>query len=254
MYLQKIIKTTAFAIFLSNYAFAIQPRNLVDIKSVQKEVDSILDINLRQIESCADCAGKKAGIAPLKLPGLSSHFDAEGADCTSFIDKKGSYGPIGQTIAAYLNRPEGEVFLNNAVVGMSTSPQVCPKWSNLSKEERVHFWVWTMASLAWGEARCVPTARNRNATNGVGVGLFQLDERKSARYWRGKHCNVQSVSNSNANTLCALDIMSELIQGKQGMYKSNGKIYSNPNSYWEHLRRPTGGNMGNLIKRYPLCR
>lgn len=252
MYLQKIIKFL-FSTFLFvglNLAAPLD-KKIVDIRSVQKEVDSIMDINLRQIESCANCV--HLSTAKAQLPGLSPYFDAGGANCTGFIDKQGAYGPIGQSIVKYLNGSNSDIFLSDAVRGMSTSPYACPKWSELTREERIHFWVWTMASIAWAEARCMSSAVNTNATNGVGVGLFQLDERRDDRYWRGPNCAGQSVSNRDINTLCALDIMSELLKGSRGIYKSNGKIYSNSNSYWEHLRRSSGGDIGNLIKRYSLC-
>ena len=112
-----------------------------------------------------------------------------------------------------------------------------------------------MAAVAWRESTCVPTKKNRNATNGVGVGLFQLDERFSNRQWRGRHCKDKSVFPAKDNVECAMDIMSELMKGKQGMYEKNGLLYGRGSgSYWEHLRHSDGGDIGTRIREFPLCR
>lgn len=226
-----------------------------EVDKVQNEVNRILDINMRQTESCAQCAhmdkGSKKAAA---LPKLTADFKDEGANCSAFIDDNGKYGVVGNTIKDYLKDPRAEIYFRDSLAGMSTAQKVCPKWSSLSRDEKVHFWVWTFASMAWDEARCKPNAVNPKATNGVGVGLFQLEQKRSSRHWRGPHCKKNSVIAAVDNTQCAMDMMGEILKGKDGMHKTNGRIYQSSNSYWQKLRQPSGGNIGRLMRQNPLCK
>lgn len=188
-----------------------------------------------------------------RTPALDPSFNGRGADCSAFISRNGTYGPLGQTIASnVMARGPNSAFLTDNRPGMNDGVRACPKWRELSVKERVRFWVWTFAAIAWDESSCKPNERNPNATNGVAVGLMQLDELPSARKWRGPNCRASSVAAPSQNILCSLDIMEELLKGRQGVYKTDGNLWDT-NSYWQKLRTKDGGNIGRLIKTYPLC-
>lgn len=112
------------------------------------------------------------------LPGLAEGFFENGADCTDFIDKKGKRGELGNIIRNYIRiHPDKKVYLGEELEGMGPPQNICPNWPNLSVPEKEQFWIWTFAAISWKESTCNPKARNGNATNGVAVGLLQLDER-----------------------------------------------------------------------------
>lgn len=189
------------------------------------------------------------------LPGLTLSFSANGANCTPFIQNDGSYGRWGQIAEEYLkSKGDDSPYFSDDLTAMAGPGGICPRWAYFDKATKIHFWVWTLAAMAWKEATCLEDARNANATNGVAVGLLQLDEKKSARSWRGPNCRVKNVSAANENIRCGMDILEELLQGKSGEYKSNGRLYGRgSNSYWEQLRRTDGDQMGVRIREFPLC-
>ena len=189
------------------------------------------------------------------MPGLTRSFSEHNANCSSFIKSDGSYGTWGQGAAEYIRSkgPNSSLYSNN-LAGMAGPNGICPNWNFFDQETKTHFWVWTLASIAWKEATCKENARNGKASNGVAVGLMQLDEKKSARSWRGPSCKSSSVAAADKNLRCGLDIMEDLMDGKKGIYKSNGLLYGRKNnSYWEQLRHSDGGEIGRKIRQYPLC-
>ena len=109
--------------------------------------------------------------------------------------------------------------------------------------------------IANKESSCNPRNRNSKATKGVAVGLLMLDERLSARTWRGPNCKQKDILDIKNNIRCGLDILGELLQGKKGEYKGNGELWGpDSNSYWEELRKKGGGDIADLIQDHPLCR
>ncbi|AUN98912.1 hypothetical protein C0V70_12530 [Bacteriovorax stolpii] len=212
---------------------------------------------------------KEAGVPPVACastldkdnpacPPLAEEFNDKSAECDKFIStsKSGGYGPWGREIVGYLEaKGDDSIFYSNDLNGMSSGVKACPNWEKMNKDEKQHFWVWVMASIAHIESTCDPKARNGQATNGAAIGLLQLDERASARKWRGPNCGVKSVSNPKENLRCGLDILEELLKGKQGEYKSNGEIWGRgSSSYWQHLKKKDGGEISDLIQLNPFCK
>jgi hypothetical protein len=240
--------------------------------STGSDINCSNPINLRDVLSCnywtqngnkfgnppdCDCEGTEdiyLANAGRSLPSLSIEFSAKGADCSNFIQNDGTYGAWGNTIKDYIQNSSAKSrFLGN---GITNIEHACPNWSRLNEEQKTHFWVWVFASLAHDESTCKANARNSKATNGVAVGLLQLDDTRSARSWRGPNCRVPSVSDADNNLKCGLDIMAELLKGKDGEYKGSGAIFTNGKrntSYWQKLKQPGGSHVGDLIKTHPLC-
>ncbi len=190
------------------------------------------------------------------LPQLTEKFIKESPECLKFIsaepEKDGPYGPYGKEVISYLNeKGEDSLFLQDDPSAMKN---VCPLWGKLSQEKRKHLWVWFMASIAFDESRCIKSASNNEATNGVAIGLFQLDERPSMRSWRGQNCRTVTVKEPIDNIRCTMDIFEELLKGPKGTYKSNGELWGRgSNSYFQKLRRDQGGQIGTLFKSNPIC-
>ncbi|PIK14199.1 hypothetical protein [Halobacteriovorax sp. JY17] len=184
--------------------------------------------------------------------------------CTNFIKSDGTEGAWGELVTNYIDEAGGpdSLFLDDEVRGMTAAPGTCPNWYNLNTEQRKRFWVWMMASIAQVESSCdkdkVNTGRVPNGADRP-RGLFQLNTLKKNRSWRGGNCKFPSGAthtNQPRNQVrCSMDIMHELLKGKSGEYKSNGKIFPT-NSYWEKLRpghSSTGGPIGKLVRKFPLC-
>lgn len=212
---------------------------------------------------------KNVGEAPLPcvtlenekkpFPKLSEEFKNKSDACLNFITSNGdtgTFGPWGEAIVNYLDdKGNDSIFFSADLTGMSSGVAACPNWKEMSGDEKKHFWVWVMASISTIESRCNPNARNGASTNGVAVGLVQLDERHSQRSWRGQNCKVRSVTNSKDNLRCGMDILGELLKGQRGEYKGNGELWGKKSSsYWQHLRLKDGGGISDLIQLNPYCK
>lgn len=188
--------------------------------------------------------------------------------CENFIKPDGSIGPWGTHIENYILESDQEtkdLFFSQAMPGMDGSePYTCRNWGNMTEEQKTHFWVWTFASIAQIESSCKKDAVNKSSAvpnqYDYPRGLLQLNTLKKNRSWRGANCKFSSeiadVIKPENQIMCGLDIMRELLLGKKGEYKSNGKIFPT-NSYWEKLRpnhSKTGGPIGKLVRKYPGCK
>lgn len=247
--------TLLVALAYSSFGRVNAVSKLDDAKSILK-VNNLIESMLNGAGSveaeCADCVNQ----TPV-LPGLTASFYHQNADCTNFIKSDGSYGPWGKIIERYiLEEDNGAFLLSDYLEAVKPANGACKNWHNLTEKQRVHFWVWTMASIAWRESTCKPDNHNPKASDGyMGMGLFQMNELRSSRYWRGKYCNVSNIVTPQNNIGCSLDIMTELLRGQDGVHKTNGKLYGpGSNSYWEQLKNNAyGSEIGHRIRQFPLC-
>lgn len=108
----------------------------------------------------------------------------------------------------------------------------CPGFRNMDRDERIRFWVWTMASISYVESTCGtdPSTRRpkydanaRYATHVVGE--FQMEADVNKRYWRGPNCRNRSVVTFQDNMSCALDELRRMaIQNPAGAPFGNARV------------------------------
>lgn len=181
--------------------------------------------------------------------GLSRDFYAHGANCEGFIQKDGSYGEWGESIERGFNenpRFEKALLSEHAAKNRSLK-QICPNYGALGREDRIRFWVWSMAAIAWKESTCRVLGAKRCSKSNC-VGLMQLNEPRHMRAWRGKACAVSSVASANNTLLCSLDIM----RGQfEGIYGKPGGLF--PNSYWQELRKNGKSPIKSRMMKFPGC-
>jgi hypothetical protein len=216
--------------------------------------------------SCHDCRTSSNNNINIPLP--TKHVRGElyfNNKCTNFIKDNGKLGDWGKMIDDYIEEKGGakSQFLKDEVQGMTAAPKTCPNWYNLNSEERKRFWVWMFASIAQVESSCDQTQVNNGKVPNPSDrprGLFQLNTLKKNREWRGSNCKFPSgaahTTKPKNQIRCSMDIMNEILKGKGGMYKANGKIFPT-NSYWEKLRpnhSQSGGPIGELVRKFPLCK
>lgn len=168
--------------------------------------------------------------------------------CNNFIDKEGNYGEWGEFVVERLQE-EGvdSLFYQNDLLAMTS---VCKRWPEFNQNEKEHYWVWIIASMAWDESKC---GEHRWMDHDGLVGLLQMEKDVADRKWRGENCRVEDLLDHRNNIRCSFDILAELLKGKDGLYKSNGLLYQNPNSYWEKFRRVGGGTIGARMRTYTPC-
>lgn len=248
-----------FALFYIIYSFNLFANDLSDDEHARISMKSaVIDFNdLKTAGSPLSAECDNYGVVtPKYYPPLDPVFTDGGTQCDKFISTSieghGTYGPWGEVVVSYL-REKGHAseFLKDNITKID---KICPSWKKLTRKQREFAWVWTIASIAKVESTCNPKARNGNATNGTGVGLLQLEEKKAARSWRGEACKMPSVLIPENNIKCGMDIMEEILKGKEGDYKSSGAIYGkDSHSYWQHLRKSDGGGIVDLMSLNPLC-
>ena len=148
-------------------------------------------------------------------PTASFSADEVGDNCQIYIRSDGTYGEHGLMIRREIlglgtSSDLRNYFLQAQIPHMDA---LCPKFYELSREERINFWIWYLMSLSHDESKCNdPDWRvNRGAPNGVATGEFQLDEAWKGRSWRGPGCNALAprvngylMTNPENNIPCAV--------------------------------------------------
>lgn len=189
--------------------------------------------------------------------GLAVAFDRKGADCDGFIKDDGSYGAYGKVIAKAFNEyPHLKNLLSDDAASKRGMGRLCPGFSRLDQEDRVRFWVWTFASIAWAESTCLPRAKARGS-NTAAVGLLQMEAGIKHRSWRGQLCRKYAdVSAPGPNLLCGMEIMHGHFAGKYedppncSGASAEGLVLRC--SYWQKLRQPNS-TITRLISLFPDC-
>lgn len=179
---------------------------------------------------------------------LDPKFQARGADCSSFIGPSG-YGPYGRELLKKFDEL-GEY--SPLLLPQNDLGPACPRWKLLNLDERKNFWVNAFAAIAWAESACKKDAKAAGV-HGTAMGLLQLNGSRSNRSWRGPDCDVSEILPAKNNLRCGVDIMNELMKEKEGVYKARGLFGKQSNSYWQELRRPQGGLIGERIKTFAPC-
>lgn len=248
------------------------------------------------VETLAESQAKEASPLPAGyLPGLTPSFSSSGARCDNFIDENGEFGPYGEilrdTIYYITNQyPSRKVSLlldPDLVTGVRGLKELCPNFSRLNEDERVHFWVWVFAAIAWHESKCETGANLVGADNpnGLSVGVLHMphDLRYRADYsnqslgtgscrehhpsegqvLHGYWITDQAMLNPRLNLKCGLDALLSALRGfhTTECYQSWNHTIAQPlkpckpsifNNYWAAFKSENGG-ISQLIKEHPLC-
>lgn len=222
------------------------------------------DYAVDSIEALIEASEETTGKSRHKV-GLTAEFREKGAKyCSRFIQDNGEYGVYGQILYKTLMKDARirRVLIDDADKRIAKDPvmqQVCPGFTKLSKEDRARFWIWTMAAIAWDESKCDGLVKPKKGPNDTLIGLFQLEDRRSSRAWRGEYCGVKDIKPVDAQLRCAIDIMRgqyECTPGKAACNPQKG-TYGTPSlksSYWEKLRRTGTSTIKARISKFPGCK
>lgn len=199
-------------------------------------------------------------LAPMQL--LTTEFsnanrlNSEGNYCHKFIKANGSLGRLGQKIIdnfEQFKELENELLSDEAgtKAGMS---YVCPQFSQLERDQRIQFWIWTLASLALYESTC--GYDTENSQNTLTVGLYQLNKIASDRLPRAlvqnKYCaqaSSQDLEDDSNNLLCAMDFIRDSFSGRVQGFEPG--LISKVQQFQKFKDR--NSNLIRLIKKFKLC-
>ena len=202
----------------------------------------------------------------------------DNSSCRRFIRDNGTYGDFGRIIESYLHEdlkqnPSGAVLFSNSIVGMTDGPRVCPKWKSLNDEQKIRFWVWTIAAISNTEASCNPRPHRVVGPTDATAGLLQLESGTrrnrhgfrmglALRKQRGPNCasaSTMDIVRPYANLRCGLDMMKQQLTSKdeQENMKFDYPVYPSrgmrAKSYWLKLRAVNGGPIGANIREFGPC-
>lgn len=194
-------------------------------------------------------------------------LDPANPRCNLFLGQDGEFGSYGRIIRDYIRKDvelNGDsIFLSNAILGMSSSPHICPNWNKLDYETRVKFWVWTFAAIASAESSCAWDVKGIQGPNDITSGLLQLERGYKLRARRGPNCagvSPADIRKPYGNLRCGMDIMKQQLvsPNENGELEFDGRIYPGPGmmaqSYWQKLRKVNGSTIGRLMREFKPCR
>lgn len=175
--------------------------------------------------------------------------------CGDFIDENGNYGDLGRMIVHGLTIfPELSNLIDNAAANKAGMKTVCPRFDEMSVEERKDYWVWIMATVALFESTCgydMVNESNRHA-----VGMFQLNEsiadREPRALLNGAICGrltKEQILPSNNNTACALDFMRDSFSGR--MDHAPAGLLTEAQQF-QKLRQASP-SIVKVLKKFKLC-
>lgn len=166
--------------------------------------------------------------AAAQIKAVMDDLKFEGA-CDKFADEKG-FGPWGHAVIDSLKRGNGEALLS----GTNDLRRACPNYDNLGVEERSYVWVNILATMAFKESSCDPTAEIPGIRKGrYARGILQLHKDSEHVYAEG--CN-RGDSRSPVKTLrCGISMLNDQIE-------KSGRLFFEK-TYWGVLRP-----QGDLLK------
>lgn len=173
------------------------------------------------------------------------------AACSKLVNSNGEVGPIGQSLESIMAEPKYKAaFTRNNALG-----QFCPKFNQLTPEQKIEAWTWFWTGLAQEESSCNPTKEHATTYVGSdgkyhtlnpreGYGLWALERDRNVRRWRGAACS--NIGTPAGQARCAIDIMLDT-QLKRGLTAG-----VNQSSYWGPVRRGTTQIVPHM-RRLKLC-
>jgi hypothetical protein len=277
----------AFLIMLlsTNFANAASLRSY-DIAGLCNRQKSSTASQIGQLQQIVQQA--QAPVQNARTPNVSAQntgFEKVGrnAVCSQYLNANGTVGNKGAHIVKIMTGQHKatyeRVLLSDRAGDKPGMPLVCPRWKNLSKEQRLQFWVWTFAAISKKESTCGEDPKSKRAaidtgTGELAAGEFQLNYALKQRNWRGvssglSHCRAKNILSFENNVACSLDIMVDQFTGVYSYgYVRRGKrrirvhypTGLTGNSYWAELktnRTPSRMQTSPIladIKLFPPCR
>lgn len=212
--------------------------------------------------------------ANYKSPPLPIDSKKMPKECKKFINDDGTYGEYGEIIKKEIvgqgnSTKRANLFFDTVPTNIH---EICPKYGNFNPDERLNFWVWTVAAMAKDESACKDSAKNDKAgpkLNGVAVGLCQTPQLEEGRSpsWRGPGCKTPpDYSDAKQQLACCMEIIGGHLEGNYRGgpdFKRDGYTPFDKTSYWAVLRPENGENRRSrnagvdtlsIIKEFPACK
>lgn len=175
--------------------------------------------------------------------------------CSDFIDDNGDYGDLGRMIIyGFQLFPELSPLIDDSAATKAGMKEVCPRFAQMTRDQRKDYWVWIMATVALFESTCGYDTVNES--NRHAVGMFQLNESIADRAPRallnnglcGRLTKAQIAPATN-NTACALDFMRDSFSGR--MEHAPAGLITEAQQF-ERLRN-ANPTIIRVLKKFQLC-
>lgn len=250
---KKIKKLFALSFFILNFigqnnkVIAEDTLTAILLKEAVEDINSIFK-HVKAVGGFTPPCQSSQLIIPQNIT-LIREFTLKGVNekCFDFIEKNGEMGKWGKIIINTINERSTEdknkTFFSNNIPDMNF---ICPKFKLFPDNLKMKFYVWVFASISFDESSC-----NEFTKDGPGEqkkltaqGLLQLESLRSLRKGRGGHCNVDNIKLPENNLSCGVDILHEILKGKDSLYyngKSTGELFWK-GSYWAKIRLKAKNN------------
>jgi|GEM_PF-2386364 len=207
-----------------------------------------------------------------------------------YIQEDGGLGKKGKILKhQFLGRGQSttmkHLFFRNQFPGMTEN--ICPKFNSFTDDEKLNFWIWWVASIAFKESTCGEWDHNPNDPNGTSVGELGLPASWDLRKRRGLRggaggCDAKNeavypvkpaeggsrpwrMADLENNLICGVEILAGKLCGfyvepEPGRQCNKHTLRPYGHGMWADLKDNGDWNSSlngvtvEEIRRFPLCR
>jgi hypothetical protein len=171
--------------------------------------------------------------------------------CKNLMDEFGNPGPWGTRMLQAMHDVDASSDLPSCFYERINVRSVCPKFPNLSQQEKMRFWLWTFVVKAQEESSCNPAAQ-APGVNGLADGLFQMEY---SRVWRAKaerneHFCKTKESIDTQDLAFQFECTASTLKD---MYCDKNLALVNPRGYWQNMN-DLSRRISQRIATYPGCK
>lgn len=170
--------------------------------------------------------------------------------CDDYIKDDGNFGKVGEIAKQVLENEKFKTMLT--AFKQSDIARLCPNFPRMTEDQRVGFWIWTLAGIEWDETSCgtlrmsVPS-RGRPGTQLVG--RLHLPKPISKQDGDRLREMCADYSSDTGQIQCAYNFV------LQGLNRTDGNALLDRSAYYEIQRpdHPLHEAFRAYLAAYPVC-
>ncbi|MBO9667286.1 MAG: hypothetical protein J7501_10795 [Bdellovibrio sp.] len=223
--------------------------NALNSAAIQQMSQAIEDGNQKvgKAEVCNTCniVPTKTAKKPIIRKGTRSMSNR----CSSLMNSQGKMGSDGRDVYEIMSEPRNKQYYTKS----SSLGNFCPRFNQLTEDQKLQAWVWFWTALGMEESGCRPNILHgtrypdgRILNPRAGWGLWTMEKDRNIRRDRGPECS--NISTVKGQARCSIEIM------KDNQLSRGYDARSGDQKYWGPTKgRRADRQMMPHMKRFVPC-